>query len=463
MSDMKNQCKNKKSTSASGKFKINFNQDYTSLSVVSDSGYKLFAIQGVSKVDEIFSSDHVDTRIAERLFSSSLVATVWTSEQNKLKICHFKKKADICEFKYPKHILSVTMNRSRLVVCLKDSIYIHNIRDMRLLHSIKGLPENPTGLCSLSLNSHLGYPISNEIGNIQIFDAGSMKPRLMIPAHCSRVAAMSFSLTGVLLATASEKGTVIRVFCAKNAQRLMEFRRGMKRFAQIVSLNFSICNNYVSASSNTETIHIFKIDQKAKELSERRQDKSIKNSSDDENEKPVEDERPGFMKVFSKAIETINPLSNVMSQDRAFAYVQLAEPGLRYQCVVTKLEKETRLLVACDDGFLYIYNVDPNGGECELVRAHDLRGSLYDITELSGSCDSSFTTSETENVETKENILQSNPIVKSSYAEVMKGKACADDKADIKPLSDINDVVEYSAKNNIQIFDDVQFPPVCQA
>lgn len=57
-----------------------------SLSVVSDSGYKLFTIQSVNKVDEIFTSDHVDTRIAERLFSSSLVATVWSSEQNKLKV-----------------------------------------------------------------------------------------------------------------------------------------------------------------------------------------------------------------------------------------------------------------------------------------------------------------------------------------------------------------------------------------
>lgn len=58
----------------------------SSLSVVNDSGYKLFTIQSVNKVDEIFASDNVDTRIAERLFSSSLVATVWSSEQNKLRV-----------------------------------------------------------------------------------------------------------------------------------------------------------------------------------------------------------------------------------------------------------------------------------------------------------------------------------------------------------------------------------------
>jgi autophagy-related protein 18 len=54
--------------------------------VVNDCGYKLFTIQSVTKVDEIFSSENEDTRIAERLFSSSLVATVNSSEQNKLKV-----------------------------------------------------------------------------------------------------------------------------------------------------------------------------------------------------------------------------------------------------------------------------------------------------------------------------------------------------------------------------------------
>lgn len=354
------------------------------------------------------------------------------------------------------------MNRSRLVVCLKDSLYIHNIRDMRLLHSIKNLPENPSGLCSLSLNCHLAYPMSNEVGNIQIFDAGSMKERLVVEAHSSKVAAMNFSSTGVLLATASEKGTVIRVFCVKNAQRVMEFRRGVKRYAQIVSLNFSLCNNFVSVSSNTETVHIFKIDQKAKETAERRQDKIA--SCDEEEKSQATDDRSGFMKAFSKAMETINPLSNVLNQDRAFAHVQLAEPGLRYQCVVTKLEKETRLLVACEDGFLYIYNLDSNGGECKLVRAHDLRGSLYDITELNGNESSDSTTNSiTDALEVKENIVPSIPIVKSSYAEIMKGKAIEDERIEKEKLRRLNEVAEYPPKSAVQIFDDVQFPPVCQA
>lgn len=341
------------------------------------------------------------------------------------------------------------MNRSRLVVCLKDSIYIHNIRDMRLLHSIKNLPDNPSGLITLSLNSHLAYPCSKDCGNIQIYDAGNLQPRIIIEAHSSNVAAMNFSSTGTLLATASQKGTVIRVFCTKNGQRVMEFRRGVKRYAQIVSLNFSICGTYLSVSSNTETIHVFKIDQKAKEVAEKRNDKQALTESGDEEDKP--DERLGIMKAFSKAMETFIPVSTMLYQDRAFAHVQLNELGLRYICVVAKLDKDLRLMVACEDGFLYIYNLDPNGGECKLLKCHDLRGSLYDITELNGNETSSESVN-TSDIKTAE-IPAPQPAFETSFAEIMKGKT-----ADVKASP-----VDSFPASNVQLFDETNFPPMCQA
>ncbi|XP_070495542.1 WD repeat domain phosphoinositide-interacting protein 1-like isoform X1 [Chironomus tepperi] len=450
MSDIKKNSESK--NSSNGNFRISFNQDYTSLSVANECGYKLFAINSVNKIDEIFNSEsNVDTKIAERLFGSSLVSIVISREQYKLKIVHYKKRTDICEFKYPKNILSVKMNRSRLVVGLKDSVYIHNIRDMRLLHAIKQLPDNPTGLITLSLNSHLAYPCSKDCGNIQIYDAGNLQHRIIIEAHSSPVAAMNFSSTGTLLATASQKGTVIRVFCTKNGQRVMEFRRGVKRYAQIMSLNFSICGSFLSVSSNTETIHIFKIDQKAKEAAEKRQDKQALTESGDEEDKS--DERSGIMKAFSKAMETLIPVSTMLYQDRAFAHVQLSEPGLRHTCVVAKLEKELRLMVACEDGFLYIYNLDANGGECKLLKCHDLRGSLYDITELNGN----ETSSESLSTSAPETIVvdspSNTPAFETSFAEVMKGKSV------VNPIDPVN---TYQSKN-AQIFDETNFPPMCQA
>lgn len=84
--------------------------------------------------------------------------------------------------------------------------------------------------------------------------------KTMIPAHDSPLAAISFSSTGTLIATASEKGTVIRVFRVSDGTRLHEFRRGVKRYAKIYSLAFSADSMFLAASSNTETVHIFRLE-----------------------------------------------------------------------------------------------------------------------------------------------------------------------------------------------------------
>lgn len=81
-----------------------------------------------------------------------------------------------------------------------------------------------------------------------------------ISAHDSPLAAMKFNADGSKLATASEKGTVIRVFGCPSGDRLFEFRRGMKRCVTIYSLAFSLDSMYLAAASNTETVHVFKLD-----------------------------------------------------------------------------------------------------------------------------------------------------------------------------------------------------------
>ena len=103
----------------------------------------------------------------------------------------------------------------------------------------------------------------------------------MIPAHESPLAALTFNPSGTRLATASEKGTVIRVFSVEDGARLVEFRyenlvtascahppdspvrfrRGVKRCATVYCLSFSQDSHFLVLSSNTETIHVFKFDE----------------------------------------------------------------------------------------------------------------------------------------------------------------------------------------------------------
>ncbi|VEN46073.1 unnamed protein product [Callosobruchus maculatus] len=165
---------NTSDSNGSKNYFVNFNQDSTSLAVGCRTGYRLYSLNSVEHLDQIYSNGGEDCCLVERLFSSSLVAVVSLTAPRKLKVCHFKKGTEICNYSYSNTILAVKLNRSRLVVCLEESLYIHNIRDMKVLHTIRDTPPNPQGLCALSINSgdcFLAYPGSSTIGEVQIFDA----------------------------------------------------------------------------------------------------------------------------------------------------------------------------------------------------------------------------------------------------------------------------------------------------
>ena len=70
---------------------INFNQDCSSLAIGTKTGYKLFSLNSVDKLDLIYESACRDVTIVERLFSSSLLALVSQSSPRRLRVCHFKK------------------------------------------------------------------------------------------------------------------------------------------------------------------------------------------------------------------------------------------------------------------------------------------------------------------------------------------------------------------------------------
>nr|CAI5832708.1 unnamed protein product [Callosobruchus analis] len=215
---------------------------------------------------------------------------------------------------------------SRLVVCLEESLYIHNIRDMKVLHTIRDTPPNPQGLCALSINSgdcFLAYPGSSTIGEVQIFDAINL-------------------------------GTVIRVFSSTDASKLYEFRRGMKRCVAISCLAFAPCGQFLGCSSNTETVHVFKLEEPKD--SPRR---SVEESS--------------WMGYLTNYLPT--QVTDVFNQGRAFATAHLPFSGVRNVISIALIQQQLKLLVATEDGFLYVYNMDPNeGGDLVLCKQHKLDG-----------------------------------------------------------------------------------------
>lgn len=69
---------------------------------------------------------------------------------------------------------------------------------------------------------------------------------------------MAINRDGTLLATASTRGTLIRIFDPKTSNKLGELRRGSKP-TQICDLAFDLESNYLTCASDNGTIHLFKV------------------------------------------------------------------------------------------------------------------------------------------------------------------------------------------------------------
>jgi len=82
------------------------------------------------------------------------------------------------------------------------------------------------------------------------------------------------------------------------------------------------------------------------------------------------------MGYLSKTVSSYFPtqVTDVFTQGRDFATAVLPITGYSPICVIATIQRSLKLLVATQNGFLYVYDVSEiEGGDCKLVIKHDLR------------------------------------------------------------------------------------------
>jgi WD40 repeat protein len=77
-------------------------------------------------------------------------------------------------------------------------------------------------------------------------------------AHDHEIEVLEMDYSGKLVASASKKGTIIRVFKIRDGKVLQEFRRGIDN-AKIMSLCFDVLGSMLALSSDSGTIHVYAV------------------------------------------------------------------------------------------------------------------------------------------------------------------------------------------------------------
>eukprot|EP01116_Phalansterium_solitarium_P006018 TRINITY_DN18327_c0_g1_i1.p1 TRINITY_DN18327_c0_g1~~TRINITY_DN18327_c0_g1_i1.p1 ORF type:complete len:348 (-),score=96.68 TRINITY_DN18327_c0_g1_i1:237-1280(-) len=326
---------------------VGFNQDHGCFACGTEKGFCIF---NCDPLKERFRRDFdAGIGIVEMLFRCNILALVGGGKNpkyppNKVMIWDDYQNKCIAELEFRSPVRAVKLRRDRIVVVLDTKVYVYNFVDLALIHQVETYA-NPRGLCALSPSSNtvLAVP-GTKPGTVHV-ELYDLKTTQTIAAHNNSLTQVVLNLEGTRLATASEKGTLIRIFNPKNGDQLRELRRGADK-AEIYSLSFNQASTWLCVSSDKGTVHIYG-------LAAIDENNPMTTHTD---EWKVKQSSFSFMKEI---------LPGYFSSEWSFAQFHLPETA--GHSIVAFGNEKNCVIAVCYDGSYFKYSFDPQkGGECKL-------------------------------------------------------------------------------------------------
>ena len=260
------------------------NEDCSYVCCGTYNGFKIFRCK---PFEQIFESTNIIPLKLRMHFDKSLIAILTSTkhrkeikneelkQQNEYKLQLYNIKT--CEFIWsisPSidrsfENIKFALNRERLIITLDNnntlSIFDITNKMKQLYPSIMTYDNNGIfDLCQDCDNCLLAYCDQSGKGRIGIIDAFNLQKKSIIDAHDSSLQIIKFNYNGNYIASASNKGTLIRIFSTLTQKNIATFRRGTFN-SKINCLSFNPSSTKLCCSSiNSDTIHIFDLNQAIK-------------------------------------------------------------------------------------------------------------------------------------------------------------------------------------------------------
>ena len=268
---------------------------------------------------------------------------IWDDHQGKI----------ISMLRFNDNIINIRLRCDKIIVVLQKKIYIFNVNTLETISSFESF-NNPLGLISLSNGDNnkliTAFPYESQ-GKVYIGNCFSekMEKISIISAHDSKLACISLNKDGTLLATSSDKGTLIRIYTTFGI-KFAEFRRGTKS-VEMNCISFDQNNKFIGCTSNGGTIHIFSIIGIMKLLNENNLDK---------NKYKNEDEPRNSKSLLGKIGGIFNIKNSYLESERHFARFRIQE-----EYSLLGFGNDNTFEVITKNGKYYKAAYDPKrGGDC---------------------------------------------------------------------------------------------------
>ncbi|PNY09732.1 WD repeat domain phosphoinositide-interacting protein 3-like [Trifolium pratense] len=341
---------------------LSFNQDHTCFSTSTSTGFRVFTCDPLRHLfRRIFPSDGFNH--VEMLFRSNILALVGNGSHphfppNKVIIWDDHRSESFGTLTFRTSVRGVRLRRDMIVVVLEFKVYVYNFKDFKVISQVETF-SNPKGLCVVSqlADSMVMVCPGLQKGQVRV-DHYAKKKINYVWAHDSSLACFGLTIDGKFLATASTRGTLIRVFDTENGALLQEVRRGANA-AEIYSLAFSSTAQWLAVSSDKGTVHVFslKVNNSNTELEK---SQSSSNSAD------------ASIASFSSSLPFIKikgVLPKYFNSEWSFAQFHLNEDC---RCTVAFGNQNNTLTILGMDGSFYRCQFDPvHGGKMTQLESHN--------------------------------------------------------------------------------------------
>ena len=177
----------------------------------------------------------------EMMYKSNFIALVMEDALDKVIIWDDYEERTRTEVSFHSEVRNIKLSKEHLVVVLDEKVFVFNFDTLKCIDQIETI-DNPKGIVAMSQ----GEKPVNRVVICPHEYKGMLKVHIFVmdksinntvTAHESEIGALTVNADGTLMASASIKGTVIRILSVEGGEQLQELRRGSSK-ADINSLIF---------------------------------------------------------------------------------------------------------------------------------------------------------------------------------------------------------------------------------
>jgi WD40 repeat protein len=211
------------------------------------------------------------------------------------------------------------------------------------------------GICYDPNVTIIAFPDKAKKGKVRIKNMEKNSTNT-VDAHENSISFISLNYNGSIMATASDRGTLIRLFLTETGYFFQEIRRGKDK-AIIKDICFEPNNKLIACCSDKGTVHIWNLESKLKQVI--KDDNENNNEESDSNNKK-EDLAPNHKSIFSNLPNFFS--GGFFKSEWSFANVRIKDSNS-----ICFFGKEDEIIIISSQGNYYKATIDlKKGGDCEI-------------------------------------------------------------------------------------------------